>query len=883
MSLENKNKKRNSMNNLIVIVKKIKKDTKINILAFIIPAFIMLINYAIIGIFPFGEKSLLVSDLGNTYVDFMNNFRRAILGRESFIYSWNLGMGMSIIGTNTFFFNSPLNLLLALFPAKYIQEVIFMITIIKFGLAGLTSMIYLKKTFSLKTFSLLIFSTSYSLMAYTIIYTPHLMWLDSVILLPIVLMYLDFFIKENKKIGFVLFFSLAIISNIYTAYMIGIFNIIYYWYRFFISDYQIFNKKTFFKFLNFILLNIISLIISAFVIIPSYLSLVHENKVSELLNFQIIYKFGDVFSKFYIGSFDTLKPGGVPNLYCGLFNLIFVLFYFFNKNITTKKKISASIVLLIFYLSIRIRTIYMIWHGLDNPDWFEGRFSFVISFFVIYLACESYFTFNNKHKIKKRYVLNTIFILMSFSMANKYISKDNVLFINVFFLISYFIIIQKDITNKLIKILLYSFIFSELLINTLVNSFYFQQEEIYEKRNTYREYYKNLSSSINKIKNRDKSIFRIEKDFLRRENDGMSANYMGIAIFDSIYNREQHLFLRKLGLPFFDKLGRYEGTTMFTDSLFGIKYLLSYKNPNDTDYSFFDKEYEQNIFINKNALNLFTLVNKKVLDTDINKNYDNPFELQNEIINGIFNKQLNLFKKYGIKPTKIENLKIINNDERKISVNKVNNEKEGYIEYSFKLNKDKVLYAYIQDLVINSKDEEKGTDNNVNIKINNTDVSYWGGQTKKILRIQNNDILKITLSKDSAVLKNDFYVLNKSDFEMKFKKINNNVQLEKFRNTYVKFKVNKQDAQQILMTSIPYDKGWNVFINHKKGQIKKIFGSFIAIDLPKGESIIEFKYSPSGLKIGIILSLIGLLIFSVLFFRELKSKKENLIKNKTIK
>ena len=875
MNSENKNKKRNGMNNLIVIVKKIKKDTKINILAFIIPAFIMLISYAIIGIFPFGEKSLLVSDLSNIYVDLMNHLRRAILGKDSFIYSWNLGMGMNLIGTNAFYVNSPLNLILILLPTKYIQEAIFLITITKFGLAGLTSAVYLKKTFGKKTFSILIFSTSYSLMAYSITYTPHLMWLDSVILLPTILMCLDSVILENKKISFIFFFWLAIISNIYTAYMIGIFCIIYCWYRFLTNNYKISIKEFLLKFYNFIILSIISLLMASFIIIPTYLSLVRENKASELLNFQIMYKFGDIFSKLYIGSFDVVTPGGVPNLYCGLFTLIFVLIYFFNKNINKRNKRNSAIILVILYLSIRIKAIYMIWHGLDNPDWFEGRFTFVISFFLIYLACESYFAFNNKHKIKQSYLLNSIFILVSLGVINSYISKDNMLFINIFFLLSYFLLLQKDITNKTIKILIFSLVFSEIFVNILMNNFYFQQVEKYENRETYVEYRQKLLSTIHKIKEKDNSIFRIEKDFVRRENDSMSMDYMGISIFDSIYNKNQHLFLRKLGLPFFSKLGRYEGTTMFTDSLLGIKYLLSYKNLDNVDYPLFDRENEQNIFINKSAINLFALVNKKVLNVEINKNYDNPLELQNEIIDDMFNEQLNLFNKYNVDFFKKENLEIINTNENKIILNKISPEKEAYIEYQFKMDKNEITYTYIEDLLKKLKEEEQGIENNINIKINNIDISYWGGQTKKILRLQNNDILKITLMNNSATLnKYCFYKLNKNAFENKFKDINNNIYLEKFKNTYIKLKINKQNYQQIVMTSIPYDKGWSIFINGKKTHINNVFGAFIAFDLPLGESVIELKYSAPGLKLGFIVSFIGLLLFLGLFFKSIKKKTQ---------
>src|SRR5471030_1973308 len=105
-------------------ISELKKDLKLIIFAIIIPILIMAIVYAVIGIAPFGEQSILLSDLSNEYVDYMVKYRDILLGKYSIFYSWNLGLGMNLIGVIAFYLSSPLNVILTIFPVKYIQEAI---------------------------------------------------------------------------------------------------------------------------------------------------------------------------------------------------------------------------------------------------------------------------------------------------------------------------------------------------------------------------------------------------------------------------------------------------------------------------------------------------------------------------------------------------------------------------------------------------------------------------------------------------------------------------------------------------------------------------------------------------------------------------------------
>ena len=62
--------------------------------AFAFPCVGMLVLMMIAGYVPFGNRSMLYSDMWHQYFPFFKAFRQALLSGDSLLYSWNVGMGM---------------------------------------------------------------------------------------------------------------------------------------------------------------------------------------------------------------------------------------------------------------------------------------------------------------------------------------------------------------------------------------------------------------------------------------------------------------------------------------------------------------------------------------------------------------------------------------------------------------------------------------------------------------------------------------------------------------------------------------------------------------------------------------------------------------------
>ena len=78
-----------------------------------------------------------------------------------------------------------------------------------------------------------------------------------------------------------------------------------------------------------------------------------------------------------------------------------------------------------------------------------------------------------------------------------------------------------------------------------------------------------------------------------------------------------------------------------------------------------------------------------------------------------------------------------------------------------------------------------------------------------------------------------------------------------------------------FVTSIPYDKGFNVTVDGHKQGITKVNKAFVGFKLNKGEHKIVIDYQSPYQKEGIVLSIIGLIGIIILIRRDIKLTNKN--------
>ncbi len=111
------------------------------------------------------------------------------------------GLGGSYFGTWAYYTASPLSLIVLLFDNANLPDAIYYLTIIKLGLCGFTFSLFIKygHLHLNDRIVIVVSSVLYALMSYNIVYSMCLMWLDGVIMLPIVILGADSIIDQNKS------------------------------------------------------------------------------------------------------------------------------------------------------------------------------------------------------------------------------------------------------------------------------------------------------------------------------------------------------------------------------------------------------------------------------------------------------------------------------------------------------------------------------------------------------------------------------------------------------------------------------------------------------------------------------------------------------------
>jgi len=314
---------------------------------FLVPVTLMYLVYLSMGIHPFGNGSVLVLDLNGQYVYFFESLRNAIYGDGSFLYTFFRALGGEYMGMYAYYLASPLSYLVALFPASRILEALLTIILIKTGLCGFSFGFYLHKhSANPNKIMIVAFSVMYALCSFAVVHQNNIMWIDSIFWLPIVTYSIEQLIKHRKYKLFVISLAIAMMSNYYIGYMICIYSLVYFFYYLLAHDNKIINPhcekrhglKSFLRFAGFAVL---AAAIAGFIILAAYYSLSFGKNDFSSPSVSLKAKFSllDFFTKLLPGSYDTVRPEGLPFIYCGMLSMILAPVYFMTKNIKAREKI----------------------------------------------------------------------------------------------------------------------------------------------------------------------------------------------------------------------------------------------------------------------------------------------------------------------------------------------------------------------------------------------------------------------------------------------------------------------------------------------------------------------------------------------------------------
>ena len=853
-------------------------------IAFFIPVVIMYITYALFKFYPFGDNCVLVLDLNGQYVYYFEYARKAFWGDGSLLYSWSRNLSGEFMGIIGYYLASPFTLIVMLLPQKMLLGSLLIMQLAKLGSTGVTFSYYLRKSHNVKPLNSVVFSTLFSLCAYAVIQLMDPMWLYGLVFMPLMVLGIEKIVDEGKKINFIIPAAIMFFANFYIGFMLAIFSVIYFLY------YTIFVAKKhegiagFCKsLLHFGIAAIISAMIASIMILPVYYSLKLGKFEFTTPDYSLKYQFQslDLLSKLLPSSYDTVRNEGLPEIYCGTLTILLVPLFFTNDKIAAKKKCGMALLLAVLFFSMYIKPIDMLWHGGQVPNWLPYRYSFMFSFILVTMAAVA---FENIGGIKASSIGGTfagILLYLMYAETKEYENID--ILTSIWFtaacvaLFAYMVYSYKNSPNsKAVPVAMLILVSGELVISGIETIKDIDADVTYSKRQAYIDFISDGRAASEALEQYDQTPFyRSEKTFTRCVNDNLALNIKGVSHSSSVMNAKIISFLGNLGYSNRGHYTRYNGATEITDGLLGIKYIYDKDNKIDSAYADNKVLTSGNITIYENdyALPLAYMVDDDVLNVYINS--ENPFENQNNLLSAVTGERYEYFKRVMPDDLKYKNVTTADagNQTKYMATENMDSTLEFYITSP----EDDPMYLFFPS------SSEKKVNLWLSTNFDEETQSYTGHEfLNYFFETQYYAIQKIgdfnagqqfslicTIANEYAFMKDQwFYQLDRDAVRSSLTKLQEGaMNITKFKDTVIEGNVTAKDGQ-ILMTTIPDEPGWTVKVDGKKVDTVVIADALIGIPLTPGTHTIKMTFFPKGLKLGIILCIIGLAATVFFYIRE---------------
>ena len=866
------------------------------LLSFFIPAGIMTYAFAQSGVHPFGDRQMLVVDLWHQYYPFFRVEREKLLTGGSFLYSWENGLGTNFLSLISYYAASPLNWLSVFFDKDHVRDALTFILILKIGFAGTFFSAFLSYTFKRKDISLCVFSVMYALCSYTLGYYWNVMWFDTVALFPLVMLGVVAICREGKWKTYTFALALSLIANYYVGYFTCIFTIFMFasaW----ITEFHGF-RKWFRSLWIMVRSSILAIGLGGFILLPAYYGLQLTYSVNNEFPEKTVWyeKWEDIFAN-TMSYNEPTKVEGLPNFACGMLAVLLIGVFLFSRGIKIREKVSVTAMLWIIAVSCNMNKLNYIWHGFHFTNQIPYRFAFIFSFVLAAAAYRAYdIMLRNGIKAYQLILMMmgpfAVFWLDHLSKGSDFEIKGAVrssliivmAFWMVFLAAKVFPFKRQASRNRFLSIALAAAVFSEFVSNA-------QLGVKTVKTSSYTDYPSHnveVQSLLSHISNTDDELFyRTEMTSTYTLNDSALYGFRGLSQFSSSANVSVTTFCRRLGLYASEAGNRYyyRTSTPVVNALFGIKYLIKKGGELNSEEAVMDLEADAGnsyLYKNKYPLSLGYMVNEEILEMKDTAGV-NPFEYQNDLVKLATGMEDPLFTAQPVALVKYNNIEVTKNGYGNYTF-KVPSEdsSRSSAKYSFDGADDSILYGYADSpggacdsLTITCGDESSAASFET-VDSGTLIESYpivfpmgnsKDGTTSKVEIFPKND-------RTSGNYKLMIYALKKERFQRAYDILaDEQLKITSFDDTRVEGDITaKKDG--ILLLSIPYEKGWSIYIDGEKAETFKVCGAMTGVRVKEGSHKIKLRYVPEGFPLGTAASAVSLVLTGFIIWFEHRRKKK---------
>lgn len=851
--------------------REILQRNKLILAAFCLPVILMLLAFLVMGIYPAGENQIAVIDMYHQYVPFLGELQSKLQSGGSLFYTWNGAGGSNFWNLLAYYGASPLNLILVLFPKKFLMEGVTLILLLKIGLAGSTMAVYLRaivweKDKRSADISLVGFATLYALCSYVMAYYWCIMWMDAVALLPLCILGLHKILDGRSGVFYTVCLALVVFINYYMAIMVCIFILFYYPVLYFIKV-QGESAGHFFKTTGRAVgYSLLGVLMSAVMLLPTWMSMQSTYYISadmpektELYNDLL-----DILNQMLPNAELTYREG-LPNLYCGMFVVILLVFYWISRTIPLREKLLNGAFLVFLIFSLNINKLDFIWHGFHFPNQLPYRYTFMICFLLIAMA---YQVFQRVDEIR----VNHLWILLAagggyYLLAQKILTehiKDLDLFVysGLAWLALYVAILllykKGRLPKNLLLILTVILLTCEMASNTCTS---IDQVGTTQRSN----YYANetdIAKLVKKTEGTDDRFGRTEMNDNYILNCPAMYHYKGISQFSSSLNANATALMEHIGVEGAPDKNRfnYNQTDPVTNAMLNIRYLIGKNLPiDDSDFKQIAKSGNSRLYESIYPLSIGYMT----ADTIRTWNYEqeNPFMVLDDYVRAVTqNKYTSVFTEIEPVDVSAANIELSSTGDGMWDSTLKNETKKSKTILTYQAQQTGKQYLFIEadDADAITVSQEKKDDK---IEIRNdcgsiVNLGEMDSGTEFTVTIEYKEgkggsVVSHVCTMDEAVWQDAYKMLSASMLDV-----------TDYGDSCLKGTINVQE-DGVFVTSVPYEAGWKLKVDGHTREINELIGgAWISTSLSAGEHQIELSFRPPGLIAGLLITLasIGLLI-----------------------
>ena len=872
-------------------------------LAFTFPFAGMLFVMLVSRYEPFGNSSMLYSDMYHQYYPFFVAFREAMRSGESLLHSWSVGLGMDYLGLIAYYLASPLNLVSVIVPQGWLLEYFSLLVPVKLGLAGLFFAIFLKKMFDKEDLSIAVFGAFYGLCAWALGYQWNVMWLDTFALLPLVALGTVALLRDRKFILYTMTLFLSIFAN----YYIGFFTCIFVLLLFFIYEICRWQglKRFFLDLGRIAFFSILAIGMTAILELPAYAAL--QTTQSSVNQFPKGFRMNIAGENTWKGLFEAMRKvagnmgggieptfkEGLPNLYSGVGSILLVFLYLTAKDVKLRDKVCAVFLLLFFMLSFILRQLDYIWHGFHFTNMIPYRFSFLFSFVLLYMAYRAWIL---RHSFKTWQILVAMVLTLGILACSD--ERENWVFLlyNLSFLVLYAAILiyskcgkklaedadQQEMKqhiaalkqrNQLAAMLLLAVMAVELICNLVSFGVHFSGTSVsnYPRGTTY------TASVIRYMKERedDNLFYRAEATHSQTLNDGALNGYNGVSTFTSSANVKVTEFMQTLGYGAKNTYNRYcyEEASPVSNLFLNLKYMIE-RDGRDKASTYFKEinRFGDAVLLQNNyhlPLGFMTRPELAELEFDVS---NNGFQFQNQLICAATGVEEDVWRILSG-----EDLIIVGQD---VTITEQN--PTGYCKYKVDLSNGTIVYSYTVDadgfLCIYVNQPKR---NGVAIWVNGQQRYTESISLPQMLAVGDVSVgdvveLKATCKTagESSNMTISAAVLNQARFEQAYAELcASTLELTEFTNTEV---IGTVDCEWdgLLYTSIPQNGNWHVEVDGEEAEAVAVGEAMTSVMLTEGTHEVRFYYRNKAFALGWKISLACAATFALIAWSTTQNTKK---------